>query len=364
MPINVYTGLMGSGKSYEVVAEVIVPAIAQGRRVVTNVDGISNALIRAHVAAAYKLEEQALGEVRHVTNEDVFKPDFFPYYDNKKDAHTNTLVQPGDLVVVDEAWRFWPATGAKLLAEHKSFFLEHRHFTHADTDVACDLVLMIQDMGTLNRFIKNVVAFNARTHKKISLGLNNTYSITLFEGSKQNQGAKISTTIRKYKKEIFPLYSSFKGGAAGKTVNVDKRQNMLNNKVLWLMAPLVIVVGVVGVIFVNRFFHPKKADTAAASTSGASPNTATAGAKAAAQTPAPAKPASSFSDAWRLVGTINYGNAHYVVIADAAGRLRYESPSMFVQAGPQTIGDIDGAKVTYYSGAVPMPSRSSKEFIK
>lgn len=37
MPINIYTGLMRSGKSYEVVSEVIVPAIRKGRRVVTNV---------------------------------------------------------------------------------------------------------------------------------------------------------------------------------------------------------------------------------------------------------------------------------------------------------------------------------------
>lgn len=41
MPINVYTGLMRSGKSYEVVSEVIVPPIRAGRNVVTNVDGIS-----------------------------------------------------------------------------------------------------------------------------------------------------------------------------------------------------------------------------------------------------------------------------------------------------------------------------------
>jgi len=34
--INVYTGLMGSGKSYEVVSEVILTATAAGRRVVTN----------------------------------------------------------------------------------------------------------------------------------------------------------------------------------------------------------------------------------------------------------------------------------------------------------------------------------------
>jgi zona occludens toxin len=42
MPITAYTGLMGSGKSYECVSSVIVPAIKKGRRVVTNVDGIDS----------------------------------------------------------------------------------------------------------------------------------------------------------------------------------------------------------------------------------------------------------------------------------------------------------------------------------
>ena len=41
MAINVYTGLPGSGKSYEVVSEVIAKQVAAGRRIVTNIDGIN-----------------------------------------------------------------------------------------------------------------------------------------------------------------------------------------------------------------------------------------------------------------------------------------------------------------------------------
>jgi len=173
---------------------------------------------------------------------------------NKKSAHIDTIVQPGDLVCVDEAWRFWPASGVKILPQHQSFFLEHRHFTNPQTDVACDLVLMIQNMSTLNRFVKNVVAFSARTHKKISPGLKNTYSVTMYEGSKQTKANKMSTQIRKYRKEVFPLYSSFKGGAEGKIVNVDKRQNMLANKSLWFLIGGILVIGVGAAVLVYRFF--------------------------------------------------------------------------------------------------------------
>jgi len=356
MGINVYTGLMGSGKSYEVVAEVIVPAIAKGRRVVTNVDGIDGERIADFIRANYSPVPELLGEVVHVTNGDVAKPDFFPYYDDKKDAHIDTIVQPGDLVCVDEAWRFWPASGAKLLSEHKSFFLEHRHFTNPDTDVACDLVLMIQDMSTLNRFVKNVVAFSARTHKKISLGLTNTYSVTMYEGSKQTKANKMSTQIRKYRKDVFPLYSSFKGGAEGRIVNVDKRQNMLANKSLWFLVGGILVIGIGGAVLVYRFFHPKQIVAAPVVNSAGKGSTPSASGAAPA-----AKPSNGFSEAWRIVGNVQVGGTTYVLIADAAGRLRYESPSMFVLAGPQTIGTIDGAKVTYYSGPVVAVTGGNKK---
>ncbi|EJL85638.1 zonula occludens toxin [Herbaspirillum sp. CF444] len=351
MPINVYTGLMGSGKSYEVVAEVIVPAIAQGRRVVTNVDGIDQEKIHAYIEATYSPVPDVLGEVLHVTNGDVFGEKFFPYYDDAKEAHTDTTVQPGDLVCIDEAWRFWPATGAKIPAQHKSFFLEHRHFTNEKTGVACDLVLMIQDMGTLNRFVKNVVAFNARTHKKVSLGMPNTYSVTMYEGYKQTKTTKISTAVRKYRKEVFPLYSSFKGGAAGKSVNVDKRQNMFGNRGVLLGMVATLVVGVAGLVWSIRFFSTKHVQPDEAKT-----NNATAAKAAANNSPSSAPP--KFSEVWRLVGSVEFGSARYLLIADSAGRLRYESPSMFVAMGPQTIGDIDGAKVTRYSGSVLQPGKT------
>ena len=41
MAIKAYTGIMGSGKTYEVVSEVIRTALAQGRRVVSNIAGLN-----------------------------------------------------------------------------------------------------------------------------------------------------------------------------------------------------------------------------------------------------------------------------------------------------------------------------------
>jgi zona occludens toxin len=351
MPINVYTGLMRSGKSYEVVSQVILEAVAQGRRVVTNVDGIDSDLIRAHVANVRKVSIDGLGTVIHCTNEQVFLPDFLPFYDDQKSAQTDTFCQPGDLVCVDEAWRFW-GTDCKLLKQHKSFFLERGHFVHPETKVACDLVLMIQDMSTLHRFVRNVVAFSFRTHKKVSLGLANTYSVNMWEGSKMTRATMIGTWVRKYDKAIFPLYSSFKGGEQGKTVNVDKRQNILGNKKLWAMGGAIVVLGAVGVYGVVRFFdssrYSQKA-VAAADVSGHGNGEPVAGAPHSSQATQPHT--EGVSETWRIAGTLQAGDRAYVVLVGASGRTRVEHPSAFQGTGVAMVGDIDGERLTAWSGS-------------
>ncbi len=346
MPINAYTGLMRSGKSYEVVSQVIVEAIAQGRRVVTNVDGISNDLIRAFVAEKRQLPIDKLGQVVHCSNEQVFKPDFLPYFDEHKMPVTDTFCQPGDLVCIDEAWRFW-GTDCKLHKNHKSFFLEHGHFVHPETKVASDLVLMIQDMGTLHRYVKNVVAFTFRTHKKVSLGLGNTYSLNMWEGPKMTRQTLIGTWVRRYDKEVFPLYSSFKGGEQGKTVNVDKRQNVFTHPQLWALIVLLVVAGVWSARTVWKFFHPEM-PTAAKDKDDA---------KAAPGAKAPPPPgamatvkAAGLSEEWRFVGEFRRGAEVWFLVVGDSGRLRLESPSIFMGRGALAVGEIDGRRVTPYSG--------------
>jgi len=350
MPINVYTGLMRSGKSYEVVSEVIVPAIRAGRRVVTNVDGISQEKIHEHLTTKYPGDDRAeYGAVAHVTNAQVFLDDFFPYYDDAKDAHTDTVVQPGDLVAIDEAWRFW-GDKMKIKKNHQSFFLEHGHFTHPKTQVACDLVLMIQDMATLNRFLKNVVAFSFRTHKKVALGMNNTYSLNMWEGNKMTKANQIGNWTRTYRKEIFPLYSSFKGGAQGVMVNADKRQNIFTNNKLWGFLALLVAGGAICFYNAWRFFHP--VDTVKPGKDATGQKVTQMNTDRFADTSSQSKTAGqNFSDTWRVTGSFFSFGREWIVLANSAGDIRLESPSSFSNTGLVQVGEVDGAKVTSWSGS-------------
>ena len=222
MPINAYTGLMGSGKSYECVISVIIPAIRKGRRVVTNVDGIDSEAVRAFCLENFDCTLDKLGTVVHCKNDDVHKPDFLPH-----GLQVDTFVKSGDMVCIDEAWRFW-GTDCKIHKEHAIFFREHRHYVDETTKVSCDLVLMVQDISDLHRTLKVVVELSFRTTKIKSLGLNKIYRVEMWEGHKQTARARIAVGNKKYDKAIFPLYSSYVGGK-GKEVQFDDRQNVLNN---------------------------------------------------------------------------------------------------------------------------------------
>lgn len=359
MPINVYTGIMRSGKSYEVVSEVVVPAVRSGRRIVTNIDGISEEKIHDYLKSKHPGDDETkYGLIVHVDNAMVFEPDFFPYYDDHKGAHTDTTVQPGDLVCIDEAWRFWGSSDCKIHKHHRSFFLEHGHFTHPETKIACDLVLMIQCMNTLHRAVKTVVAFNFRTHKKVSLGMGNTYSLNMWEGYKQAKSNKIGGWVRTYKKEIFSLYSSFKGGDAGVLVNADKRQNVMASKKLWFMLAAAIVGGYVCITNVYKFFNPgelgpdgKPIAKSGVATAAKVPQVHS---SAGAPLPSPGQPVTPqkiFSDSWRVVGSFQSKGMAWVVVQNHAGIVRLESPSQFFGSGLATVGEIDGSKVTIWSGA-------------
>ena len=210
MPINAYTGLMGSGKTYEVVCNVILPAVEQGRRIVTNIEGIKIDLIHEHLARDRKdgKTAQDFGALVHVSNDQVGSENFFFYGKTHNDhgEEVRTIVKPGDLVLIDEAWRFW-GTATKIHPKHMIFFREHRHFVDERKNT-CDLVVIVQDISDLHRQLKNVIEQTFRTTKLKSLGLNKSYRVDMFEAYKV-RAKPLASSIKRYNKAFFPFYSSY-----------------------------------------------------------------------------------------------------------------------------------------------------------
>lgn len=117
MAISAYVGIPGSGKSYEVVSNVIIPAFMTGRRIVTNIYGISDEKIREYCIKQKKSDASALGQVIFVENEQVKDALFFPYL---KDSviSADSFCKAGDLICIDETWRIWE--NDKIPEQHRS----------------------------------------------------------------------------------------------------------------------------------------------------------------------------------------------------------------------------------------------------
>ena len=255
MAINIYSGVMGSGKSYEVVINVILPAIKKGRRVVTNIDGIDEEKIHAHIEKEDKdVDASNLGKVVHVTDQRIEEPNFFP----TNEVDSNSVVKGGDLIVIDEAWRFWSA-GKKLSDEHMSFFRMHRHYVHPETKISCDLALIFQSITDISRSLRSVVELHFNMRKLKTLGLSRSYVVSWYEGGKQTKAAFVDRRIQKYDKKIFPLYQSYAGGAGNESA-IDSRQNLLLSKKTFFFVILFFCLIGFGGYFSYSFFHPKPVD--------------------------------------------------------------------------------------------------------
>lgn len=348
MAINAYTGLMGGGKSFEVVASVIVPAIEHGRRVVTNIDGINEELIRAFLVKVRKADPNKFGQVIHVSNDDVKAHGFFP---DEDDPDRESIVKPGDLLCIDEAWRFWGKDCKALPPLHMKFFRMHRHYVHKETGTACDVSLIVQAIADLNPSLRAVVEMTAVMTKLKTLGLTKSYRVDLYEGGRVTKAAKFETFVKRYDKRIFPLYQSYAGGS-GKEKPIDKRQNVLKNPRVLIVGGSMLVLLAVSLYGLWWFFKgsmaPSEKTTIQAATLGApAPPGVPVGVETAVTSSRP--PESPL----RVAGEVYVGWRRYIVIADASGRLRYESPELFVGSGLMLQGDVNGQRVTTFSGQPP-----------
>ena len=365
MAINVYCGLPGSGKSFEVVSEVVAKQVAAGRRIVTNIDGLNPEEVADYAVDKLGADPSALGSVLVVKDPDVESATFLP----GEDPTVSTTVRRGDIVVIDEAWRFW-GTGEKLLPEHLNFFRMHRHYADAVTGNTCDLVLMTQDISDLHRSLKRVVEFSARCKKHKWAGLNKRYVVNTWEGPKQTV-TPAAVFQKHYDPAVFPLYKSYSGGA-GREGQLDKRQVTVNGKFKAMMALAFIGLPIsMGFVFWKvlhlggsaRHLAPLAA-ASAPSDEAFDPSVPTAVTRArmegrrvsmigegrAISSPAGPLP----SKTWRLAGFVSVGDRRYVLLADGSGRLKDEAALGFrwIDGRPQE-GVVDREVVAAFTGTIP-----------
>lgn len=229
MSIIAYNGLPGSGKSYGVVENVIIPALEAGRTVITNIP----------LRVGYLQEDYPKGTVVQFDTREVMKTP--GYWDIDKHPM-------GAVWVIDEAWRFW-SSGQKatnIPEPEKAFFTEHRHCVGEDGKTT-EIVLVTQDNGQMCAFVRDLIEETYRAEKLSKIGAKNKYRVDIYIGGVRGQkpGKPMRQMFGSYKPEIYRYYSSHTRNktdfAAGMEEKADDRANALKSPLIKYGLPFAVL---------------------------------------------------------------------------------------------------------------------------
>tara|TARA_Y100000588_G_scaffold392006_1_gene502443 strand:- start:320 stop:1465 length:1146 start_codon:yes stop_codon:yes gene_type:complete len=224
-------GRPGGGKSYEAVAFQVLPALKEGRKVITNLP-----LQIEHFVAVLGEEVRELisvvdGQLTQFGSME--RP--FSQVAHYQDEWRNERGQ-GPLYVVDEAHMTLP--NKNLNTEILEWYSLHRHY-------GVDIILVTQNLRKIHRDIKDMIEVTYYCAKNTALGSNNTYTRKVRSGA---NGDVVNTSIRKYEQAYFPFYkshtasnSSVTEAMAADIVPIWKRWPVIGS-VIFIVAGLFIMV--------------------------------------------------------------------------------------------------------------------------
>lgn len=298
MAITLVTGVPGSGKTLYAVW-FAQQQLKAGRRLV--VDGIRD----------LALEHELVDE-----------PWLRQWFDN---------AQQQDLIIVDEAQRIWPPTSVSVKPTPDIEKLHvHRH-------LGVDFILITQHPQRLNKTIRDLVG--RHVHVRRLFGMRRAM---LYEWDHCHNVGSLRDSVKTtwaYPQNVFKLYTS---------AEVHTKQKAVVPKALFVL-PVALIVGVLlawkgfrGVT--TGFGATVRASGSKASTAGASPSSSSGGALG---------QGDDSSKLWRVAGRYALDGRAFVVLSDAAGRLRVEEAKGFSGMGEQLHGTVEGGPVTPWSGALP-----------
>jgi zona occludens toxin len=350
MAIKAYVGRMGSGKSYEVVSVVILGAIRRGRRVVSNIAGLNFEAMR-EMLIAEGADAAKLGELVAVEHAQVLLPEFW-LSDKDAELGVSAFLQPGDLLVLDEVWRFWEGFADRKMPDRvMNFFRMHRHFVQMETGLTCDVALITQDVLDIARRVRAVIEETYQMTKLTAVGASKRYRVDVHTGGKVSR-VPLRSLQRGYEPKFFALYSSHSGKAAGsadaKEENIDGRGNLLSGVLFKVVLPFCVLAFLGAGWMVYRFLHPSEKVAADAPAVDVATKPAAAAGVAVSSLPVP-----SVSSDWRAAGYVSRGGSVLVLLDGGPGRYRpVASPDAvkFTAGGGIEVGLPEGGFATGYSG--------------
>lgn len=236
-----HEGLPRSGKSYEACVHHILPALKEGRRIVTNIEGINHKKFAELSSLPLPVVEMLLTCIYHEEEQSLEGR-----YRKQKES---ILTESGkdSLVVIDEIQNLFPSGRDKLTDDWQRYITEHGHD-------GLDIVLMGQDRRDCHviwrRRIQRVITFTKQT----AVGRDGHYTWAAYEATRPEVFRKISSGSRSYESKYFGLYKSHTAGTKNKDAYGDDRINIFKKPAFKFGIPAAVAVGAYAVHFLMGFF--------------------------------------------------------------------------------------------------------------
>jgi zona occludens toxin len=352
MPIDVYYGAGGSGKSHSMIAMRLLPAVMQGRRVVTNIAGIDPEKILQYCIAK-GADPSKVGSVVKFGKNTATAPNFWGKVIHPDDDEgeviyddSQSFIKGGDLILIDEVHQIWPPKG-QLSKDMFDFLPVHRHFADPVTLVSCDLVVASQSFRLIHG---DFVAQADHIYHFLShdvIGSESSYTRT----HKRLQGSRLKDVGKpepmKYDKEVFSLYKSSNIEGAKKAK--DKSKNILSSGYFRFGIVAVPILLIVCFYYIWHFFSAGGLVKEQVKVSPVSGHSQLVNGKA----PPPVVPSGGSAD-WRIAGIVKGKSGVWVVLQGKGSYLRLMPSAnfLFVDGRPVS-GTVDGEKVTFFSSGAP-----------
>ena len=185
--IEMYEGVPGSGKSYQAVAEKLLPWLRAGRRLYVAIDGIY--LDRLAAFENRTIEELQKQMTCWVTKDDVLDG--------------LLTVEPGAAVLIDEAQTIFRSK-EKLSPELLRWLETHRHRGN-------DVVLMVQAAGQCTSGVLRLVEVTTKFRRLDRFGLKGRYQASVRGNPEETEIIRMFTG--RYHPKIYAYYSSYSSAA-------------------------------------------------------------------------------------------------------------------------------------------------------
>lgn len=223
MSIQVFTGAVGSGKTYHIVNDVIIPhlrdPLTSARKIIHNVR-LKPRVIETEYFFPFSLNEK----VFQFTNDQIMS------------AVSDMEKIQGALIIIDEFQLIWPSSKGMTNPKHLEFFTTHRHYM-------IDIIIGTQDLDNIVKQVRNLVEVENHFKALKHIGMTSGYVVEAYFNKSRKPDLRLN---RRYDPEKFKFYQSHATSAlqAGhKEVRVRPATHALKYYVAMLVIAGILIIG-------------------------------------------------------------------------------------------------------------------------